>query len=114
MADESNTTKRKRTPLPTPLPESSGRALWIGYESSRWFPFDPFIYLERAALLGAPVVLGESGIYYAEPDQPSDEHEFLRGWHNGCPGASKMVGRVLRENADIRAAHMALANVPRS
>jgi hypothetical protein len=110
--DTTNPSGRKaRHELPdNKLPENErSRALWIGYEASKWFPFDPLVYLERSALAGAAVMLQGGGVYYQEPNPGCAEYEFLRGWHNGCPGATKMVAKALEDNP---AAHWRLWQLP--
>lgn len=102
-------TNKPRLPFPENLPESEmGKALWFGYEASRWFPFDPLLYLERALRAGSVVQLCGDGIAYSEPFPANPEHEFLRGWHNGTPDAQKQVAQALRDNPEIHEAHLSV------
>lgn len=84
------------------------KALLVGYKASRFFPFDPFMYLERSALAGAAVTINSGFIVYYSPSQPSPEFEFLTGWRQGCPGADDMIVQALESKPSIHAAHQAL------
>src|SRR5262245_43037813 len=106
---------RKRVKLPNPLPESKReRAMWIGYDASRFFPFDARLYLERMLIVGAPVTVQSDGwVAYGMPEERTPEYEFLNGWHNGFDRAVALVCELLEQDEDLRKRHKDLANTPR-
>lgn len=94
---------------PVTLPEDDfSRAFWLGHESARYMPFDPFVYLERAALAGAGVVVEGGMLMFFTPADASPEAMFLEGWRKGCPGSDAMFKAALNANPEIAQAHRAI------